>query len=367
MSNRLSTQDISRLLQNPSSDSRADIAAKVAEQYRDSVLNDSERQLALDIFRVMINDAAVRVREALSHNLKATLELPHDLALALARDVESVALPMIESSAVLTEDDLIEIVESSNPSKQIAVARRSDVPVRVADALIDSRNDEAVATLVGNQGAQLTEKALLKVIDGYGDAKQVHEGIVRRAQLPITVAERLVAVVSESLRDYLVAHHELSPNIAADLVLESRERATVSLLSSGTDEMDVLKLVRQLKENGRLTPSLILRALCTGDLALFEAAVAVLANAPIVNCRTLIHDKGRLGLWSIYMRTGLPERLYPAFRVAVDVARETGYDGGERDNERRVCRMIERILTQYEDLGQDNLDYLLKKLNQIAA
>ena len=193
------------------------------------------------------------------------------------------------------------------------------------------------------------------------------KGLVRRAQLPITVAERLVAVVSESLRDYLVTHHELSPNVAADLILESRERATVSLLSTGADETDVLKLVRQLQENGRLTPSLILRALCTGDLGMFEAAVAVLASAPIVNARTLIHDKGRLGLWSIYMRTGLPERLYPAFRVAVDVARETGYDGGERDADRRVCRMIERILTQYEDLGQDNLDYLLKKLNQIAA
>jgi uncharacterized protein (DUF2336 family) len=183
----------------------------------------------------------------------------------------------------------------------------------------------------------------------------------------MTVAERLVTLVSESLRDYLVAHHDLPSNVAADLILESRERATVSLLKPGADDGDVLKLVRQLHEHGRLTPSLILRALCTGDLSFFEAAVAVLANAPIINARTLIHDNGRLGLWSIYMRTGLPERLYPAFRVAVDVARETSYDGGARDSERRACRVIERILTQYEDLGQDNLDYLLKKLNQVAA
>ncbi len=367
MSNRLTAQDINRLLQDPSSSSRADIATKVAAQYRDATLNEAERQIAIDIFRIMIKDAAVRVREALSHNLKASTDLPHDLALALARDVESVALPMIESSTVLTEDDLVEIVKSSSPPKQVAVARRSSVPARVADALIDSRNDEAVATLMRNEGAQLSETALHRVIDGYAGAVQVQEGIVRRTQLPMTVAERLVTVVSESLRDYLVTHHELPPNVAADLILETRERATVSLLSPGADDSDVMRLVRQLKENGRLTPSLILRALCTGDLGFFEASVAALSNAPIVNARTLIHDKGRLGLWSIYMRTGLPERLYPAFRVAVDVARETPYDGGERDVERRVCRMIERILTQYEDLGQDNLDYLLKKLNQIAA
>ena len=29
--------------------------------------------------------------------------------------------------------------------------------------------------------------------------------------------------------------------------------------------------------------------------------------------------------------------------------------------------MIERILTQFEDVGQENLDYLLKKLGQLAA
>jgi hypothetical protein len=29
--------------------------------------------------------------------------------------------------------------------------------------------------------------------------------------------------------------------------------------------------------------------------------------------------------------------------------------------------MIERILTQFEDIGQDNLDYLLTKLNHYAA
>lgn len=367
MINTLSGRDIDRLLRDPSVAARSDVAGKIALQFEESALNAAERQIALDILRIMMNDAAVRVREALAHNLKASANLPRDLALALARDVESVSLPVIEFSSVLTEDDLIDIVKGSNPQKQVAVARRAVVPTRVADALLDTRNGDAVAVLVGNEGAQLSETALQRVIDDFGAEQGVQESIVRRKQLPMTVAERLVTVVSESLRDYLVAHHELPTNVAADLILESRERATVSLLAPGADDSDVLKLVRQLHENGRLTPSLILRALCTGDLSFFEASVSVLANAPIVNARTLIHDNGRLGLWSIYMRTGLPERLYPAFRVAVDVARETSYDGGERDSERRACRVIERILTQYEDLGQDNLDYLLRKLNQIAA
>ena len=58
-------------------------------------------------------------------------------------------------------------------------------------------------------------------------------------------------------------------------------------------------------------------------------------------------------------------------RAAIDVARETEYDGGENDRERYSRRMIERILTQYGDLGvefdSDDLEYLLTKMGQLPA
>ena len=89
-----------------------------------------------------------------------------------------------------------------------------------------------------------------------------------------------------------------------------------------------------------------------------------------MNTRNLIHDSGPLGLKAIYDRAGLPEGQYPAVRAAIDVARETDYDGRECDRERYSRRMIERILTQYGDLGvefeSDDLEYLLAKMAQLA-
>lgn len=367
MSATLTEADVVRLLTDPSGDTRAVTADKIAKGLGSSALTDRERHLAMDIVRAMVKDAEVRVREALSRNLKTSHDLPHDVAVSLARDVESVALPMLEFSTVLTDADLVEIVRRSSGSKQVAVARRKTVSATVAEALIESNNREAVATLVGNEGAELSEAALQRVLDSYGDHQAVQGSLVHRRDLPITVAERLVALVSESLREYLVTHHDLPAAVATDLVLESRERATVSLLPPGAESADVEQLVHQLRVNGRLTPSLMLRSLCMGDMALFEASLAALARTSIDNARILIHDGGNLGLKSLYMRAGLPERLYPAFRVAVDVWGETDFDGLERDRERHMCRMIERILTQFEDVGQENLDYLLKKLNQLAA
>lgn len=102
-----------------------------------------------------------------------------------------------------------------------------------------------------------------------------------------------------------------------------------------------------------------------GDVAFFEMAIAVMANVPVVNARILLHDAGRLGLKALYERAGMPARLLPAVRVALDVIHDTQMTGEDHDIERYRARIIERILTQYEDFGSEDLDYLLEKLGDV--
>jgi uncharacterized protein (DUF2336 family) len=178
--------------------------------------------------------------------------------------------------------------------------------------------------------------------------------------------ERLVAQAADSLQEHLVSRHDLAPGSASDLVLRIRERATAGLLA-GTPAVEAERLARQLNQSGRLTASLILRTLCLGDLQFVEAAFGALAGISTHNARLLIHDPGGLGLSSIYARSGLPAALLPAFRVAIQVATETPFDGGEHDRERHRRRTLERILTQFEAIGAEDLDYLLAKMQEGAA
>lgn len=365
MTEHLSKDDVVRLLSDPSPNTRADLATKVARHFEGDVLSDSERSIAEQIIRAMARDAVVRVRQSLAENLKSSANLPRDVALTLAKDVEAVALPILSVSQVLTDQDLLEVVRAGTEAKQAAIAGRPSVSPQVADAIVESASEAAVAALVANEGAQLGEGTLGRVIDRFGSSEAVQAPLVQRTKLPITIAERLVAVVSEQMRQYLVAHHELSPKTAADLILQSRERATVTLLNGESDEVALERLVVQLSRSGRLTPPLLVRALCMGDIAFFEAALSHLANVPVTNARLLIHDVGRLGLKSIYDRAKMPPALMPACRIALDVLRETPYDGEAHDRERHRRRMIERILTQYEDLAADDLEYLLEKLGDL--
>lgn len=366
MTSSLNQADVAKLLSEPSPHVRAEVATKLAQEIDSPRLNESELQIAHDIVRAMAKDAEASVRQALSQSLRRAARLPHDVALKLANDIESVALPILTYSNVLTEDDLTAIVKSSAPAKQEAIAGRAVVPEKVAEALITNAGEKAVATLMSNTGAKINEASMNKAVDRFSESDMIKKRMIARESLPVTVTERLVTMVSESLKDYLVSHHELSPNVASDIVLQSRERTVIGL-SGGSTEQDLEKLVTQMHRNKRLTPSLVLRALCMGDMAFFESAMAIMANVPIINARILIHDAGRLGLKSLYGKTGLPARLLPAVRVAIDVVHETPMDGEDGGRERYQARVIERVLTQFEDLGPEDIDYLLDKLSDVLT
>ncbi|NQU59407.1 MAG: DUF2336 domain-containing protein, partial [Rhodospirillales bacterium] len=117
--------------------------------------------------------------------------------------------------------------------------------------------------------------------------------------------------------------------------------------------------------------SLMLRALCMGDIDFFESALSEVIGISLTNARAVIHDSGPLGLKAAFQRAGMPNSYFPAARAAIDVAREMEYDGGENDRERYSRRMIERILTQYGDLGvsfeSEDLEYLLNKMGDLPA
>ncbi len=369
MNETLSIADVHKLLEDPSADNRAETARKVATGFGDGVLSERERVIAEDIFKVMVRDVEMRVREALSVNLRNCAFISHDIARALAEDVDQVALPMLQFSTVLTDDDLVEIVNKHGPAKQKAVAKRETVSEVVSEALVDAGDADVVSTLMSNKGATISEPTMEKALDKHGDSIKVSQTMALRPKLPIAVAERLVTMVSDSIRDHILKNHDLPVETVTDLIILSREKATIGLLDEKSSAEDARDLVVQLYRSGRLTPSIILRALCMGDIRFFEASVAVLAKMPLISARVLIHDEGADGLKSILKKARVPPPLFPAFRAAVEVSNETEYDGLDNDRERFRRRMIERILTNFEDpksrMGQENIDYLFDKLQQI--
>jgi uncharacterized protein (DUF2336 family) len=369
MASALSRQDVDRLLAEPSPDVRAELADKVAASLTgrspaELGLAPGELTMAQDIVRILARDVEIKVRASVSNGLRHSPHLPRDVALRLSNDIDAVALPLLADSLVLTNEDLVDLAGRGSARKQETIAARPYLTENVSDALIVHAAEPAVAVLMANPTAAIAEHSLNTAVTRFGDSFRVTQAMVMRHSLPITVSERLVTLVSDELQRHLVTVHDLPPGVAADIVLRSREQSIIHL-SMGSSEEELAAMVTQMHRSGRLTPTLVLRALCTGDIAFFEAAMAVKGDVPIANAQILIHEPSRRGLTALYGKAGMPESLREFIRTAVDVVDETGFDGDARDLERFRARVISRILTVSESIDPADADYLVDKLGDV--
>ena len=362
----LTDEDIRTLVKGATPDERAVAAHKLCRNIDRYELSDEERVLAQEILRVMAADAGELVRRALAVTLKNSTVVPRDVALKLAKDVESIALPILSSSPVFTDEDLAEIVRLGGPVRQVVIAKRPRVSQTVTNAIVEYGVERAVEAACANDNADFADRALAKVIERFEKSERVLAAVAYRNALPLAVTEKLIDLVGEEVRDHLLNHHALSPDLALEIAMGAKERATIDLVDQAGRAPDVKSFVSHLHKHERLTASLLLRALAHGHMTFFEWSLAELASVPHHRTWLMIHDAGPLGLRAVYERAGLPARLFPAFRAGVDTFHSMEFDGGAKDRERFQERMLQRFLTQPANAAREDVEYLLEKMDRIS-
>ena len=357
--------DIRALLRGPSDEARAGVAHRLCRRI-DMGVSEDERVAAHEILRMMAADAAEVVRRALAVTLKSSRELPRDVALRLAADIDSIAVPVLNFSPAFTDEDLADIVRCTAGARQVAIAERAELGPEAVLAIAECGEEPAVSAAVANDNALFRDEALATVLDRFSQSRAITAGMAYRRLLPLGVAERLVNLVGEEVRRHLVDRHELSPETAMRVAFGARERATLDLVDQAGQAADLPAFCAHLHRQGRLSASLILRALAAARTPFVEHALAELAGVPHHRAWLLLHDAGPLGLRALYERAELPDRLLPAFRAGVEAHRALVEEGGDPAHFQH--RMLERFLTQPRQVaGEGDLDYLLDRLDRITA
>jgi uncharacterized protein (DUF2336 family) len=362
----LSHADVQRLLSDHSANARIETMSKLVSDLESKVLVGPEREIANDILHRFAADAEAAVREAVSWQLHNSPLLTDALATKLARDIGRVAFPVLRNVSRLSDDFLLQVIAERDAEKHMAIAGRWNVSPRLADAIVETANIKVIACLLGNGRARIADPTLHKALDRYGHLSVVNEPMAEREGLSLSVVEKLVAYVSEDIRSNLVERHHLSPVLVAELVERGREAATMLLLKPLASNLDDLEVVvRHLDRDGRLTPSLMLRAICAGDIELFTTGLAVRSKVAAESARLLVWDDGSLGLRAIFEKARFPIVLLPPFRVAIEVVKETGYDGGDAG---RTDYQVMALARVFEECGaiEDRLvdDLLLQLFDQ---
>lgn len=361
----LTEEDLRALVRGATEGERARAATKICQAVDRPLLSAEDRAEAAEILRIMAADASEMVRAALAVTLKSSPLVPRDLANKLARDLESVALPILNFSPAFTDDDLIELVRVGSPVRQAAMAKRPSISPQVCRSLVRHGNETVVSTLCRNEGAKLDSDGLSEAMAKFERSERVLTAIALRRELPLAVTEKLLTLAGASLRLQILQRHKIPEPVADQIATGTVERATIDLIDQIGREANVRAFVSHLHREHRLTPSLLLRALAHGHMAFFEHGLAELAGIPHHRTWLMIHDSGTLGLRAIYERAGLPSRLYSAFRSGVDAYHSIESDQVANDDKIQT-RMLQRFLTQPGGVPSEDVDYLLDRLNVLS-
>jgi len=344
---------------------RAEATRALARAWLISDLSEDDRIAAEGALLMLLDDPSPLVRQSMSEVFARSPDAPATIVRALAADQPSIALPVLEHSPLLIDADLVDIVATGTSDMQCSIARRINLPSSVSAAIAEVGSAAAALELIENAYAELAPFSWDRIVERHGHLAAIREAMLLLEGLPAATRAALVAKLSNTLAQFAAARNWLSPERAGRLADESRERSTISIAARSRGE-DMQGLVQHLRATGQLNAGLILRALLSGNLELFEAALAQLADLPLARVTALVHDRGNASLQALLIRAGLPESTFAAFRVALEAGRETGYVDTTGGAERLRRRMVERVLTHCETDGK-SAEPLLILLRRFAT
>jgi len=326
---------------------RAEATRSLARALLISDLSTDDRAAAEGALLMLLDDPSPLVRLAMAEVFARSADAPAAIVQALSPDQPSVALPVLEHSPLLIDADLVDIVATGNCETQCAIARRIRLPASVCAAIAEVGTAAAALELIENAYAELAPFSWDRIVERHGHLAAIRESMLVLEDLPAATRAALVAKLSETLAQFVVARNWLSADRAGRIASEARDRSTMHIAARSRGD-DMRGLVAHLRLTGQLTAGLILRALLSGNLELFDSALAELSGLPKARVSALLHDRSGASLRALLKRAGLPESTFAAFHVALEACHEGGFAGTVGEAVRLRRRMVERVLTHCE-------------------
>ena len=322
---------------------RAEATSALARAYLYSDLSPDDRAAAEGAMIMLLDDPSPLVRRALAEALASSDRAPQVVVHALAADQPDIAIPILAHSQVLLEDDLVDLIATGHADMQVAIAGRLGLPRTLAAAIAEVGAAEACLALLENGEADIARFSIDRIVERFGHLAPIRENLLARDDLPMAMRQALLSKLSQTLAGFVAARQWLGFEHAEFATKDACEKATVAL-AADTSYDEVGAFVQHLRHSGQLTAGMILRALLSGNVVLFEEALAELSSIPIDRVTAYVHDKNISGFRALYREAGLPEVAYPAFREALAAMRAGLLIGEQGGASRLKRRMVERVL-----------------------
>ncbi len=362
--------------ENASASARADGVSALARAYLYSDMEAEERAEAEQALHAMLDDPSPLVRRALAESFAGATDAPPAIVVGLALDQSDIASVVLTRSPLLTDAQLLDCAAIGDANAQAAIALRPELSPSVCAALAEIAPREALIALAVNEGANLPEFAMRRMIERFGDEPELREALLGRAWIPASARAAIAAAAAGQLARHAVARNWISLARSERVAKDSRERAAM-IIAAGCAAFseETAALAAYLRVSGQLTASLTLRALLCGQSGLFAATLAELTGMGPRRVDGIIREPASNAFAALYARAGLPAPMLVAFRaaltaLAVLTALAPGARGAREDAaEDGALRLplVQAVLAECEAARDEKLGVLIALLRRLET
>ena len=304
------------LAEDDEEDVRAELARKIARFMPGLSKREAKhiQDLTVETLERLADDQIPRVRAILAEELKHLDNVPRHIIQKLAHDLEeTVCVPILEYSPLLSDADLMEIIAEGKVHAVLeAIARRRPLNANISDAVVSSLDIPAVSALLANPDAAIRERTLDAIIEQAERISVWQDAICVRADLSRRAIRRLASFVSTELIERLCGRHSLDEETKIHLNCQLRARY---------DEQDNVSLrdtsaagdVEAAAKAGRLNDTFVESAAEDGKREAVVLALTKLAKLPDGIVRRMLMTRSAKPITALVWRAGLGMRC--AFKI----------------------------------------------------
>ena len=309
--------DLLALARNASPDARQRLLLGVLALCDASPPSDEISPVLGEIFLTLARQAEREVRKALSEKLAHADWAPAALVNVLALDEIEIARPVLASSPILQDDDLLRVMIEASIEHQIAIARRPRISGRVSDAVIERGEPAVLTALAGNRTADLSVDGVRRLVEHSRRIAALRGPLTRHPRLTEALAEQMYHWVGAALRQSISARFNVDEKAVGAAVYDAVEgvirpaRADETRQSEAErDEME-RRLIDKLQAAGQLRAGFLVRAVREQRLSLFIHGLATLGGFAATHIKEALRAASPEALYYACAAVGIDRAVFP--------------------------------------------------------
>lgn len=294
-------------------------------------------------------DPEKEVRRTLANGLAGLVNLHADILFSIIADDDDVALPFLAATPALNPWHMLAVLRVGDAARQQTVVLRSDFSSEAMAHVVKSAPLEVCLRLFENPALHLDDRAYHGLYTRFGQVPEMLELLLARPNLPLDIRILQAKRASNRMQQLMAERGWMNDNEACELVADAEETAILRILVEASND-ELARAIPFLVSKKMLTPSIILRAAAIGEMKMVQWSLAHLAGVSLARAHDLMLGRGFMGLKSLHGKSGLPQSCYGLLMAACDVMKDAREEGLALDPEGFGRRLIEALMTRYENM-----------------